>query len=103
MIASISLIVYVTRVALGYKQTYDRYQLLVNRTLYEKTLASGFGVVHFLMDASEEQQFKGAILVYSLLFIEGKAQSMSIQDIAKARSHVKAVHLECSIEVTQSW
>jgi hypothetical protein len=99
VIASISLIVYVTRVALGYKQTYDRYQLLVNRTLYEKTLASGFGVVHFLMDASEEQQFKGAILVYSLLFIEGKAQSMSIQDIAKVCERYLYKHFREQVEM----
>ena len=90
-----ALIIFVTRVALGYKQTWDRYevrdlcfpllikniqgkelsnvicsssplstyikiphylQLLVNRTLYEKTLASGFGSVYFLLDASEQQQ-----------------------------------------------
>lgn len=31
-------------------------QLLVNRTLYEKTLASGFGSVYFLLDASQQQQ-----------------------------------------------
>jgi len=32
------------------------FQLLVNQTLYEKTLASGFGSVYFLLDASEQQQ-----------------------------------------------
>lgn len=53
--------------ALGYKQTWDRYQLLVNKTLYEKTLASGFGSVHFLLDASEQQQYKEAILAYAIL------------------------------------
>ena len=31
-------------------------QLLVNKTLYEKTLARGFGSVYFLVDASEQQQ-----------------------------------------------
>ncbi|KAF7154418.1 hypothetical protein RHSIM_Rhsim01G0182400 [Rhododendron simsii] len=62
-----ALIIYVTRVALGYKQTRDRYQLLVNKTLYEKTLASGFGSVHFLLDASEQQQYKEAILAYAIL------------------------------------
>jgi hypothetical protein len=31
-------------------------QLLVNKTLYQKTLASGFGSVYFLLDASEQQQ-----------------------------------------------
>ncbi|XP_065859955.1 uncharacterized protein [Euphorbia lathyris] len=67
VIAITALIIYVTRVALGYKQTWDRYQLLVNRTLYEKTLASGFGSVHFLLDASEQQQYKEAILTYAIL------------------------------------
>ncbi|XP_020538554.1 uncharacterized protein LOC105642744 isoform X2 [Jatropha curcas] len=67
VIAITALIIYVTRVALGYKQTWDRYQLLVNRTLYEKTLASGFGSVHFLLDASEQQQYKEAVLTYAIL------------------------------------
>ncbi|KAK4403245.1 hypothetical protein Sango_0693100 [Sesamum angolense] len=55
-IAASALVIYVTRVLLGYKQTRDRYQLLVNRTLHEKTVASGFGSIHFLLDASEQQQ-----------------------------------------------
>jgi hypothetical protein len=76
------LIIYVTRVTLGYKQTADRYQLLVNKTLYEKTLASGFGVVHFLLDASEDQLFKGVILVYTLMLFDGRSKSMSTQKIA---------------------
>ncbi|KAF3790406.1 hypothetical protein EJ110_NYTH16562 [Nymphaea thermarum] len=67
VIAVTALLVYVTRVALGYKQTWDRYQLLVNKTLYEKTLASGFGTIYFLLDASEQQQFKEAILAYAHL------------------------------------
>ncbi|XP_034207730.1 uncharacterized protein LOC117621396 isoform X2 [Prunus dulcis] len=67
VVAISALIIYVSRVVLGYKQTWDRYQLLVNRTLYEKTLASGFGSVHFILDASEQQQYKEAILAYAIL------------------------------------
>ncbi|XP_024024060.1 uncharacterized protein LOC21387328 [Morus notabilis] len=67
VVAITALIIYVSRVVLGYKQTWDRYQLLVNRTLYEKTLASGFGAVHFILDASEQQQYKEAILAYAIL------------------------------------
>ncbi|KAJ8898768.1 hypothetical protein K2173_005095 [Erythroxylum novogranatense] len=74
VIAVTALIIYVTRVALGYKQTWDRYQLLVNKTLYEKTLASGFGSVHFLLDASEQQQYKEAILMYSILLRKKNSQ-----------------------------
>ncbi|MQM01514.1 hypothetical protein Taro_034274, partial [Colocasia esculenta] len=104
IVAISALLLYVTRVALGYKQTWDRYQvnslsfgawafdaggivldssykmlemnraLLVNRTLYEKTLASGFGSVHFLLDASEQQQYKEAILAYAILLHSEKCQ-----------------------------
>lgn len=41
-------------------------QLLVNKTLYEKTLASGFGSVHFLLDASEQQQVSNFLSLCSL-------------------------------------
>ncbi|XP_020247643.1 uncharacterized protein LOC109825237 isoform X2 [Asparagus officinalis] len=74
VIAISALVIYMSRVALGYKQTWDRYQLLVNKTLYEKTLASGFGSVYFLLDASEQQQYKEAILVYALMLHSEKYQ-----------------------------
>ncbi|XP_022149396.1 uncharacterized protein LOC111017815 isoform X2 [Momordica charantia] len=74
VVAFSALVIYITRVVLGYKQTWDRYQLLVNRTLYEKTLASGFGSVHFLLDASEQQQYKEAILAYVILLKEEKGE-----------------------------
>ncbi|EPS61221.1 hypothetical protein M569_13578, partial [Genlisea aurea] len=60
VIAASGLVVYVTRVLLGYKQTRDRYELLVNRTLNERSVASGFGCIHFLLDASEQQQVRSA-------------------------------------------
>ncbi|KAH9618227.1 hypothetical protein KSS87_016171 [Heliosperma pusillum] len=74
VIAAMALIVFLIRVGLGYKQTWDRYELLVNRTLYEKTLASGFGSVHFLLDASEQQQYKECILAYAILLRAEKNQ-----------------------------
>ncbi|XP_031251088.1 uncharacterized protein LOC116108987 isoform X3 [Pistacia vera] len=74
VIAISALILYITRVVLGYKQTRDRYELLVNKTLYEKTLASGFGSIHFLLDASEQQQYKEAILTYAILLKEESCQ-----------------------------
>ncbi|EFH58351.1 hypothetical protein ARALYDRAFT_904162 [Arabidopsis lyrata subsp. lyrata] len=81
VIAITALLIYATRVVLGYKQTWDRYQLLVNKTLFEKTLASGFGSVHFLLDASEQQQYKEAILTYAIILQAGKNQNMSYQGV----------------------
>ncbi|XP_022757663.1 uncharacterized protein LOC111304903 [Durio zibethinus] len=81
VVAITALIIYVSRVALGYKQTWDRYQLLVNKTLYEKTLASGFGSVHFLLDASEQQQYKEAILTYAILLNMENGQATCCQKV----------------------
>ncbi|CAN6215462.1 unnamed protein product [Urochloa humidicola] len=72
IVAVSALLILVFRVALGYKQTRDRYQ-----TLYEKTLASGFGSVYFLLDASEQQQYKEAILAYAMLLCRKKYQVSS--------------------------
>ncbi|MCL7031327.1 hypothetical protein MKW94_025114, partial [Papaver nudicaule] len=58
--------------------------LLVNRTLYEKTLASGFGSVHFLLDASEQQQYKEAILAYAVLIQAEIGQATTHKSIAEA-------------------
>ncbi|KAE8700961.1 putative plastid-lipid-associated protein 10 [Hibiscus syriacus] len=83
-VATTALIIYVSRVALGYKQTWDRNQfpqLLVNKTLYEKTLASGFGSVHFLLDASEQQQYKEAILTYAILLNTENGQANCYQQV----------------------
>ncbi|KAL3341550.1 hypothetical protein AABB24_025880 [Solanum stoloniferum] len=75
VVAVCALVIYVSRVVLGYKQTWERYQLLVNRTLNEKTIASGFGSVYFLLDASEQQQYKEAILAYAVLLKENIQES----------------------------
>ncbi|KAJ3672624.1 hypothetical protein LUZ60_007345 [Juncus effusus] len=83
-VAATALAILVFRVVLGYKQTSDRYQLLVNKTLYEKTLASGFGSVHFLLDASEQQQYKEAVLVYALLLSPKTYKVASVKRIQAA-------------------
>uniref|UniRef100_A0ACD6A972 Uncharacterized protein n=2 Tax=Avena sativa TaxID=4498 RepID=A0ACD6A972_AVESA len=87
-----ALAILVFRVTLGYKQTRDRYQLLVNKTLYEKTLASGFGSVYFLLDASEQQQYKEALLAYAMLLSRNKYQvssRASIRDRCERFMHDK--------------
>ncbi|CAI9097133.1 OLC1v1033476C1 [Oldenlandia corymbosa var. corymbosa] len=83
VIAVSALAIYMFRVVLGYKQTWDRYQLLVNKTLNEKTVASGFGSVHFLLDASQQQQYKEAILAYAILLKVEKCQMASARSVGE--------------------
>ncbi|MCO5603723.1 hypothetical protein L7F22_057874 [Adiantum nelumboides] len=99
VIASSALIVYISRVALGYKQTYDRYQLLVNKTLYEKTLASGFGAAQFLVDASEQQQFKECVLAFALLMNEKNAQGETRESLAIKCENFLLSHFKEQVEM----
>lgn len=99
VIAFGALIVFITRVVLGYKQTWDRYELLVNRTLYEKTLASGFGTTHFLVDASEQQEFKEVILAYALLLQVENNQVGSRKRIADLCEHFLSSKFKEQIEM----
>jgi len=63
----ISLAAIIFRVVSGYKRVYDRYQLFVSQTLKDKTLASGFDVLRFLLDESAEQKTKELLMVYFLI------------------------------------
>ncbi|KAL5570245.1 hypothetical protein UlMin_026820 [Ulmus minor] len=56
-------------------------QLLVNKALYEKILASGFGSIHFLLDALE-QQYKEDILAYLVLLKMEKSKITCCRDVA---------------------
>lgn len=99
IIASSALIVYITRVVLGYKQTSDRYQLLVNKTLYEKTLASGFGAAYFLVDASEQQQFKESVLAFALLMQAKNAKVESRKSLAAKCEDFLLSHFKEQVEM----
>ncbi|KAL6606413.1 hypothetical protein ACP70R_042066 [Stipagrostis hirtigluma subsp. patula] len=99
IVASTALLILVFRVALGYKQTRDRYQLLVNKTLYEKTLASGFGSVYFLLDASEQQQYKEALLAYGMLLCRNKYQVSSRASIRDACEQFMFEKFKAKIEM----
>lgn len=94
-----ALAILVFRVTLGYKQTRDRYQLLVNKTLYEKTLASGFGSVYFLLDASEQQQYKEALLAYAMLLCRKKYQVSSRASIRDACEQFMYEKFKAKIEM----
>lgn len=99
IVAGTALVILVFRVALGYKQTRDRYQLLVNKTLYEKTLASGFGSVYFLLDASEQQQYKEALLAYAMLLCRKKYEVSSRASIRDACEQFMHEKFEAKIEM----
>ncbi|GIW82773.1 MAG: hypothetical protein KatS3mg105_4580 [Gemmatales bacterium] len=62
---------YVAKIFVGFKASKDRYQYLVTHSLYHKNLDNDLGVVFYLMDSLEEQEFKEAVLAYYMLLRKG--------------------------------
>ncbi len=58
---------YAGKVFFGFKASRDRYQHLVTQSLYHKNLDNDLGVIFYLMDSLEAQEFKEAVLAYYCL------------------------------------
>ena len=52
-----------------------KYMARMTRNLYEKNLDNSVGVLQYLVDSLEEQEYKEAVLVYFVLWLEGRAQA----------------------------
>jgi len=56
-----------------YLQTRSKYISKLTQNLYEKNLDNSMGVLQFLVDSLEEQEYKEAVLVYFVLWTEDRA------------------------------
>lgn len=64
---------YASKVFVGFQSSKARYQHVLTQSLYHKNQDNDFGVVHYLVDALEEQEFKEAAIAYALLHRAGPA------------------------------
>ncbi len=62
---------YASRVFFGFKASKDRYNHLVTNSLYHKSLDNDLGVIFYLMDSLEEQEFKETAVGYYVLWRDG--------------------------------
>ena len=62
---------YCAKIAVGWKNSRNRYEQLVTHSLYHKNLDNDLGVIFYLMDSLEEQEFKEAVLGYYFLWLNG--------------------------------
>ena len=67
-----SMLGYAAKVFMGFKASKDRYQHLVTNSLYHKNLDNDLGVIFYLMDSLEEQEFKETVLGYYFLWTQGE-------------------------------
>ncbi len=64
---------YAGKVFFGFRASRSRYQHLVTQSLYHKNLDNDLGVIFYLMDSLETQEFKEAVLAYYCLIAHGPA------------------------------
>ncbi|MDP7035160.1 MAG: TMEM143 family protein [Planctomycetota bacterium] len=56
---------------LGWKRSRDRYESMVTDSLYHKSLDTDRGVIFYLVDSLESQEFKESALAYFMLWTKG--------------------------------
>jgi len=85
----------------GYLRTKDRYQLNLTRNLYFQNLDNNAGVLYRLLDEAEEQEFREAILAYSLLRRHAPPSGWTLADIDQAaESYLQStLDIEADFEV----
>ncbi len=73
-----SLVAYAGRAIVGYRTSRARYQHLVTDALYTKSRDNGLGVLLFLVDCMEEQEWKEVLLGWVLLDRDGACGSREL-------------------------
>ena len=77
-----------------------KYMARMARSLYEKNLDNSVGVLQYLVDSLEEQEYKEAVLVYVVLWIEERAMSEAELDAAVERfvhTHLGGIEIDFEI------
>lgn len=89
---------YATKVFFGFKASRDRYQYLVTQSLYHKNLDNDLGVIFYLMDSLESQEFKEAVLAYYCLLTNGESTADELDAYCEQVVH-EAFDIEIDFEI----
>ncbi len=99
LIVALSTIVgYGMKVFFGWQNSKNRYEQLVTNSLYHKSLDNDLGVIFYLMDSLENQEFKEAILAYYFLWRQGPATEAELDQKCEKFIH-DAFDVEVDFEV----
>jgi hypothetical protein len=90
----------VARTAGRYLNVRRKYMARMTRNLYEKNLDNSVGVLQYLVDSLEEQEYKEAVLVYFVLWLEERALGEADLDAAVERFvHAELGGIEIDFEI----
>ena len=96
-----SLVAYAGRAIVGYRTSRARYQHLVTDALYTKSRDNGLGVLLFLVDCMEEQEWKEVLLGWSMLDRDGPCGSREL-DRRCERWLVERFGVETDFEISDA-
>ena len=80
-----------------------KYMARMSRNLYEKNLDNSVGVLQYLVDSLEEQEYKEAVLVFFVLWLEERAMTPAEADAAVERFvHAELGGIEIDFEIADA-
>jgi hypothetical protein len=95
-----ALCLYMVKVIGRFLRVRGKYLARMTRNLYEKNLDNSFGVLQYLVDSLEEQEYKEAVLAYFVLWRAGKPMTEAELDGAVEHFvHEQFAGLEIDFEV----
>ena len=78
---------YAGKIFVGFKAAKDRYHNLVTQSLYHKNLDNDLGVIFYVVDALEAQEFNEAVLAYFCLLQDGEMKQDQLDACCKRFLH----------------
>jgi hypothetical protein len=95
-----ALVLYMAKVVGRFLRVRGKYLARMTRNLYEKNLDNSFGVLQYLVDSLEEQEYKEAVLAYFVLWRAGRLMTEAELDAAVEHFvHEQFAGLEIDFEV----
>ncbi len=100
LVAAVVLCAYVSKVVGQYLRARAMRLARMTKELYHKTRDNDLGVLQYLVDASEEQDYKEVALVYAILLAEGVAMTAEeADDRIESFLHEKFAGLDVDFEI----
>jgi hypothetical protein len=97
-VIAIGLMLYMVKVVGRYLNMRNKYMARMTRNLYEKNLDNSVGVLQYLVDSLEEQEYKEAVLAYFVLWRDGPMTEAELDSAVERFVH-QQFNLEIDFEV----
>ena len=89
---------YGMRSVYGYHKTLQQYQLQLSQSLYFQSLGHNAGVISYLLDEAESQEFRETILAYFFLWRDVSAEGLTLTELDERVEKFLRRHTGCPVD-----